>query len=144
MEHLAILDKKIKLLSKIICAEKTIESRWYKSKKTPYDSISENDVIYFKESGEPVTVKARVRKVLFFDDLNEKKIKGILQKYGREICMPVSYRKNLEGKKYCTLMFIDEIQRITPFDVDKKGFGMMAAWITVENMDKIKRIVARR
>ena len=56
MEHLAILSKHSRLLAKILSREKTIESRWYKFKKTPYKNIAIGDTIYFKESGEPVTL----------------------------------------------------------------------------------------
>lgn len=139
MEHLAILAKKGKLLAKILSGEKTIESRWYKFKKTPYQNISVNDVIYFKESGNPVTAKAKVSKVLFFDELNEKKIEGILKEYGGRICVPLSYAEKLEGKNFCTLIFINEAQSVKPFDIDKTGYGLMAAWISVEDIISIKK-----
>lgn len=139
MEHLAILAKKRKLLEKILSGEKTIESRWYKFKKTPYQNISINDVIYFKESGDPVTIKARVSNVLFFDNLDRNKIRDILKKYGKKICVPLSYSEKLVGKNFCTLVFIDNIQKIKPFDVDKTGYGIMAAWITVNSIDSIRK-----
>ena len=139
MEHLAILAKERKLLAKILSGEKTIESRWYKFKKTPYQNISINDVLYFKESGDPVTVKARVRDVLFFDNLDRSKIRGILKKYGKKIGVPLSYSEKLVGKNFCTLVFIDDIQKIEPFDVDKTGYGIMAAWITVNSIDSIRK-----
>ena len=66
MEHLAILDQKRKLLGKIISGEKTIESRWYKAKVTPWDRIKAGETVYFKESGEPVRVKATVSEALQF------------------------------------------------------------------------------
>ena len=74
MDHLAILSKEGKFLDKILSGEKSIESRWYKFKKTPYETIAAGDVIYFKESGESVTAKSQVSGVLFFDQLNEEKI----------------------------------------------------------------------
>ena len=65
MEYLAILSKQSRLLAKILSREKTIESSWYKFKKTPYKNIAIGDTIYFKESGEPVTAReAQVSKVL--------------------------------------------------------------------------------
>ena len=87
MHHLAILDKKRKLLQKIISGEKSIESRWYKLKKTPYGVIKAGDTIYFKDSGEPVAVKASVEKVLFFSDITKEKYKDIIGKYAEKICL---------------------------------------------------------
>jgi hypothetical protein len=85
MDHLAILDKKRKLLPKIISGEKTIESRWYKTRRTPYNKIEVGDIVYFKDSGEPVRVRATVGKVLFFSDLTESKIRDILKDYAKGI-----------------------------------------------------------
>jgi len=140
MEHLAILAKKRKILSKIISGEKTIESRWYVQKRTPYKKIQKGEVIYFKEAGDPVRVKARVKEVLFFEDLNEERVKRILEEYGRRICIRVSYAPKLSGKKYCTLIFLEEVKTLeNPFEVDKKGFGLMAAWITTGSVERLKR-----
>ena len=139
MEHLAILSKKLKLLDKIISGEKKIESRWYKFKKTPYQNISIEEFIYFKEAGDPVRFRARVDKVLFFENLNEDKIKEILSKYNHEICAPLSYAEEIKDKKFCTLIFIKEIEKIEPFNIDKKGFGLMSAWISLENIKQIKK-----
>ncbi|MBU0667463.1 MAG: hypothetical protein ABIC91_02385 [Nanoarchaeota archaeon] len=139
MEHLAILSKEKKLLEKIICGEKTIESRWYTHKKTPYHKIKPGEVIYFKESGKPVTVKAKVSQTLFFDELNKEKIKSIIQEYGVKICITQEYSSKLECKNYCTLIFLENIQKIEPFNINKRGYGNMAAWITVESINQIKK-----
>jgi|SRR3989344_5929949 len=138
MEHVAILSKQSKLLAKILSGEKTIESRWYKFKKTPYENIAVGDTIYFKESGEPVTARARVSKVLFFDGLDECKIKNILKEYGARIGVSMSYAEKVKDKNFCTLMFLEKVERIEPFEINKKGFGLMAAWITVDKIEKIK------
>ena len=138
MDHLAILSKEGKLLGKILSGEKTIESRWYKSKKTPYQNIAAGEVVYFKESGAPVTVKAKVSIVLFFKGLHENKIKELLEKYGARLGVSLLYLEKIKDKKFCTLVFLEKVERITPFQVDKKGFGLMAAWITVDKIEKIK------
>ncbi|MEK6921860.1 MAG: hypothetical protein AABX82_08275 [Nanoarchaeota archaeon] len=144
MDHLAILDAKRKLLEKILRKEKTIESRWYVHKKAPYQQIKEGEVIYFKETGNPVTAKARVSKVLFFDKLSLKKVQEILKKYGKKIGFNKITKKNAfekyKNKKYCTLIFLSNIEKIKSFTINKKGYGLMCAWITVKNIDRIRRI----
>ena len=62
MEHLAIMRKSWGLTQKILTGQKKIESRWYKNKYRPWNQIQKGDVIYFKDSGEPVTIKATVKK----------------------------------------------------------------------------------
>ena len=143
MDHLAILDKKRKLLAKIISGEKTIESRWYKAKVVPWDRIKKGETIYFKESGEPVSVRAKVAEVMQFY-LQQTNVPELLEKYGKEICFsePDLSKKVAwcSERKYCILIRLMNVQQIEPFDIDKKGFGMMAAWITVPNINQIKII----
>ena|SRR3989338_6631479 len=142
MQHLAILDKKRKSLAKIIAGEKTIESRWYKSKVTPWDKIKKGETVYFKESGEPVSVKAVVSEIFQFY-LPTTNITQLLKKYGREICFDKKDVSKLvkwcSERRYCILIRLAEVQQIESFDIDKTGFGMMVAWITVENINSIKR-----
>ncbi len=140
MDHVAILAKKRKLLQKILSGEKTIESRWYRFKKTPYNSIVVGDTVYFKDSGEPVSVKARVADVLFFAELNKEIFDDIISKYGPKIGIDSSYWEHIQDKKLCTLIFLKDIEQITPFNIDKTGFGMMAAWLSVDSIDKIKKL----
>lgn len=66
MDHVAIMRKSWGLLPKILSGEKTIESRWYMARYAPWNRIEKGDIVYFKNSGEPVTVKAEVSKVMQF------------------------------------------------------------------------------
>ena len=138
IDHLAILSKKLRLLSKIVSGEKTIESRWYKFPKTPYMSIAKDDVVYFKESGCPVAARGRVADVLFFAKLDKKIFDGIISRYGSQICIDSSYWKHVSDKRLCTLVFLKDVEQIEPFSIDKTGYGNMAAWITLDNINKIK------
>ena len=65
--HVAIMRRSWGLLEKILSGEKTIESRWYMQKSEPWESIDAGDIIYFKNSGAPVTLSASVDKVLQFE-----------------------------------------------------------------------------
>ena len=139
MEHLAILNKHLKLLQKIISGEKTIESRWYVNRKAPYGCIKKGDIVYFKNSGEPVSVKAVVGSVLQLDGLDDAKILQILKEYGKRLGVDDSYASNIKGKRYCVLVFLENVKETEQFDINKKGYGMMSAWISVENINKIKK-----
>lgn len=134
MHHLAILAKKRKLLGLILEGKKTIESRWYQTKRTPWDNIKAGDIIFFKDSGEPVTARADVEKVLQFE-LADRPAEEIIKEYGKRICINSS--KGLENKNYCILVFLKNPKRITPFSVNKKGYGLMSAWIAVDNIKKL-------
>jgi len=131
------------LTHKILTGRKKIESRWYKAKYAPWNRIKSGDSVYFKDSGEPITIKTGVSKVMQFEDLTPKKVKSILDEYGgadgiaaENIPRFISMFKN---KKYCMLIFLKNAQEVRPFDIDKKGFGIMSAWLTIPNITDIKK-----
>ena len=134
MNHLAILQKQ--WLPLILKGEKTIESRWYKTKRIPYGKIKVNDTIFFKETGKPVTVKAIVEKVKFFD-LKHIKLAEIIEKYADKICLQERNPEAYKGLNYCTLIWLKEVKQIKPFNINKTGYGNMAAWITLEDINQI-------
>ncbi|MCK5322189.1 MAG: hypothetical protein KAJ47_02910 [Candidatus Aenigmarchaeota archaeon] len=144
MEHLAILNKSEKdWLKLIVDGRKTIESRWYKCRCAPWDKIKAGESIFFKNSGLPVTVQAKVSKVLQMDNLNLGRVQEIYSKYGRQIGLDeeeIDQAINNKGdKKYCILVFLEKVKEIPPFSINKSGFGLMSAWISTESIAQIKR-----
>ena len=140
-DHVAIMKKSWGLIPKILNGEKTIESRWYVNRICPWDQINAGDTVYFKDSGEPVTAKANVSKVLQFKNLSPRSVKNILKTHGKGIGMEPS-EKNIQecaAKNYCILVFLEDAHKIEPFAIDKTGYGLMSAWITVDDINKIKR-----
>ncbi len=125
MDHVAIMKKSLGFLPKIISGEKTIESRFYNSKRSPWDKIKTGDRIFFKNTGEKITVTAFVSQVL----QNPRDLKQYMQ----ALCL-----NSIPKKKYAILIFLKDVEKIEPFDINKKGFGSMSAWLSVDNIDKIR------
>ena len=144
MEHVAIMRKSWGLTDKILTGQKKIESRCYKTKYNPWDNIKSGEIIYFKDSGEQVSVKAKVKRVIQFSDLTPVKVKEILKKYGKADGIEdgdiEKFFQMFKNKKYCMLIFLKNPLRINPFQINKKGFGAMASWICVESINDIKLI----
>lgn len=144
MDHLAIMRKSWGLIDKIISGQKKIESRWYLMKCRPWDEIRAGDTVYFKDSGEAVRAKAEVGRVMQFSDLTPLHVKSILDEYGYDDGLekeevPEFFRR-FRDKKYCLLIFLKDAQAIAPFSIDKRGFGTMSAWITLDDISRIKKI----
>ena len=142
MDHVAIMKKSWGLTQKILSGQKKIESRWYKSKCAPWGKIGKGDTVYFKDSGEPVSIKAKVEKVVSFSDLTTEKVRQILDEYGNDDGIGKDKIKEFfelfKNKNYCLLIFLKNPKQIDPFEIDKTGFGMMSAWLSVGNIDKIR------
>ena len=142
MEHLAIMKKSWGLTDKILSGQKKIESRWYSVKYKPWDSIKEGETVYFKDSGGPVRIKAEVARVMQFADLTHQKVKEILDEYGKDDGIGKEkvpeFFERFKDKKYCILVFLKNPTEINPFNIDKTGFGVMSAWITIDDVSKIR------
>ncbi|MCX6812948.1 MAG: ASCH domain-containing protein [Candidatus Azambacteria bacterium] len=147
MEHIAIMKKSWGLTDKILSGQKKIESRWYFVKYRPWDVIKEGETVYFKDSGGPVRIKAEVSKVMQFVDLTPKRVKEILDEYGKDDGIEKEkipeFFERFKNKKYCMLIFLKNPIKIKPFEIDKTEFGAMSAWITIDDISKIKKKAAR-
>ena len=140
MEHLAILKRSWNLTQKILDGKKTIESRWYTTKKAPYDRIKTGDIVYFKETGGPVCIRAEVCGVKQFSDLNEEKVMRIYKDYPGIFPSDLEESVKMNSKKrYCVLIFLKNPKSIKPFEIDKSGYGIMSAWICINKIDDIKK-----
>ena len=131
------------LIPKILNGTKTAESRWYKNRIAPWDKIKSGDNLYFKNSGEPVTVKTRVVKVIQYPISNNKEALEIMKKHAQQDLglkgIPDEVMGYIRNKSYAIFVFFDSAERIKPFEINKAGFGAMAAWITIDNINKIKK-----
>lgn len=143
MDHIAIMKKSWGLMEKILRGEKVIESRWYQSRRVPWDKIQIGDTVYFKNAGEPVTLHAKVVNVLQFSGLTPKRVREILLQYGDDDGIEKNkipeYYDRFKNKKYCILIFLSNPQKNIPFEINKAGFGMMSAWITVNNIKSVQK-----
>ena len=142
MDHLAIMRKSWGLTEKILDGRKNIESRWYKSKYPPWDKIEPGDKVYFKDSGCPVSIVTEVKEVKQFPDLSKEKVMKILEEYGSDDGIEKEkiqeFYEMFKDKKYCILIFLKNARKIEPFKISKKGFGMMASWIVVYDINELK------
>ena len=143
-DHVAIMCKSWGLTQKVLSGEKAIESRWYMNRYKPWGVINQGDTVYFKDSGEPVRLRATVDKIVQFENLTPQKVAAILKQYAHD---GLGIDKNdiklyfemFKNKRYCLLVFLKDPRIVEPFEIDKSGFGNMAAWITVDRIDLIKK-----
>ena len=143
MHHIAIMKKEWNLLSKILEGKKTIESRWYKNKKAPYQKIKSGDILYFKDSGCPVSLKAKVTGVKNYEIYGNKQALEIMSKHAQEDLgtthIPKEVLDYISDKKYAVFISFNNVKKVKPFDIDKRGYGMQSAWVTTDKIQKITR-----
>lgn len=116
MQHIAIMNWNY--LNLIESWKTNIETREYKTKKSPWEKISKWDIIFFKQTWKKVSSKAQVKNV------------------------EQSQTNNNWNKNYFIKIILENIQileKSQQFDIDKSWFWKMAAWIVIDNVDKIKK-----
>ena len=109
----------------------------------PWGKVREGEIIFFKNAGEPITAKATVSHVLELDNLSRERIRDILDFYGEddgisEAELP-QFAERFSDKQYCVLIFLENIEAVEPFHIDKQGFGTQTAWLTVPSVHAIRR-----
>ncbi len=140
MDHVAIMKKSWGLIPKILSGKKTIESRWYQTRRAPWGKATIGDTIFFKNSGELVTAQATISRVMQFELAGLSDMARIIDKYGEKIGL-VNKNPATWGKtpKYCVLLWLKDPKSIKkPFGIRKAGFGSAAAWLTLKNINKIR------
>ena len=134
MYHVAVMKKSLGFIPAILFGTKTIESRWYVSRRAPWGKVTVGDVIYFKNVGELVSLKACVGRVEQYD-LRPGDAQRILEKYGTRIGFSqkqiAELSREYKTKKYCVLIFLEEVGTVPAFNIEKKGLGAMSAWMTM-------------
>lgn len=138
MDHLAILKKSHRILDKILTGEKTIESRWYKTRRAPWGRINKGDLVYFKNSGEDVSVVAKVSKVEEYE-VGPAEIYTLLEKHFSQLGVGMEYYETIKNQKYCILVHLEKVCFVNPFPVDKTGYGNMSAWISLPDIRQIRK-----
>lgn len=142
MDHVVIMKKQWGLVPKILEGKKTVESRWYKHKRAPWNKINPGDILYFKDSGEKVSLKARVTQVDQYEIQSNEEALITMQKYSLEDLGTEKIDSEIidyiSNKKYAIFVHLNNVEKIEPFAINKTGFGIQAAWITVNSVDDIK------
>lgn len=140
MDHVVILKSSWNLLPKIINGEKTVESRWYKSRFAPWDRVERGDTIYFKDSGRPVTVRADVTEVKQYEVRSNDHALEMLREQAKGLGVKnISIFDHVRDKNYAIFVSFNNVEEVEPFKINKGGFGVMAAWLVVEDINNIKR-----
>lgn len=129
IKHLAIF--KGDGAQKILSGEKTIESRFARGKIAPYGVISAGDLVYIKPSGEDIVGQFKVKKVIFYDGLEDGDVEEIKNKYEKNLAVDEGYWKGKEKCKFCSLIFIGESTKFitSPIKLKKKD---LRGWVVLD------------
>lgn len=130
MSHLAIFSDR-GAIEKIFCCQKTVEIRFSQKRIVPYKSAMKDDIVYLKIAGGEILGKVIIDNVLYFDNLNRKKIREICANYQTELAMPKSFWYHKDNSKFGTLIFLKTPSRfLSSLKFSKHD---QRGWVVLEN-----------
>ncbi len=128
-KHLAIFSGNNAEL--ILNGQKTIETRFSKSKIVPFGGVSAGDIVYVKPAGGDIIGQFRVKKVISYDGLDYEDLINIEKIYNSQILSDQKYWQQKKDSKYGTLIFIEACTRFitSPIKVPKRD---QRGWMVLE------------
>jgi ASC-1-like (ASCH) protein len=123
--HLAIFYPEV--IKKIISGQKTVESRFSKSKIAPFGQVEVGDMVYMKASGKDVQGQFVVKKVISIEGMDQDDWNELKKQYGDETWLPEK-----DGVKYGTLIFIGRVDQLitSPVTLQKKDHR---GWVVLDS-----------
>ena len=115
----------------ILEGKKTVETRFARSKIAPFGVISTGDLVYIKPSGEEIIGQFKVKKVIFYDNLDSSDLRLLRNLWGEQITADEEYWKAHESSRYGTLIFIGQSSRFitAPIKLPKKD---LRGWVVLD------------
>ena len=124
--HLAILKKPY--LEAILTGTKTIESRFMKTNRQPFGSVSPGDMLIFKQSSGPVRATAIAAEVQYYENLTPQQMAQIKAKHNADICGNDEYWEQKACCKYGVLIRLAQVKPTELIRIQKKDWR---AWVVL-------------
>lgn len=115
--HLAVLTKPY--LEKIITGQKTIESRFSKSRIPPFYRVRTGDIVFLKEVSGPIHAVALASLVQFFGPLKAGEAEQIMENYQEGLQLDSDFKSSKQDSLYATLISFEEVLPIKPLHLIK-------------------------
>jgi len=140
MDHLVYLDYKSKELNSIILGAKDVILRGATGRKLPYGRVKFGDTLYFCENNGDNLVKAQatVLNVTFTDKLSVEESEKLVDSLKTRILLNEKALKRFRGKRYLSIIEINNFEEISNFAFDKSSYGNMDDWLLIEDISNIK------
>ena len=128
--HLAILKRPY--LDAILEGKKRIESRFTKTRRSPFGRVCVGDKIFLKLSSGPVCAVAVAAKVKNFKGLAPEEIAKLKHRYNRLICGSNEYWKSKADCKFGLLVWLEDVRLIEPVRIAKRDWR---GWVVLSERE---------
>jgi ASC-1-like (ASCH) protein len=140
--HLVILKKPY--LDAILAGRKTIESRFLKTRHSPFGRVAAGDRLFLKVSSGPVCATAVVAAAENFENLTPKQIAAIKEKHNCQICGSDEYWQNIADCRFGILAWLKDVKTIKPVYISKKDWRGWVVLTDKKNFGLLKSNIAEK
>lgn len=137
MDHIVELGKD--QITMLLRGSKTIEPKFMKEKMPPYESINEDDTIYFQVKDGYAVAKANVSKVENYCNLTPDRVVGLIEDNKEQLCPTERMVEKASKSKFGTFVWLNQLQEIRPFRI-KRDYGTTTNWMIVDDVNKIRML----
>lgn len=110
--HVAIVSARIgRLLQR---GEKTIESRFSRTRRPPLGCVSAGDLVHFKVCAGPVVCSRRVTALCEYEHLTQTSLRSLQWRFGRKIGADSGYWKARRGCRFGVLLWLAPAHGVIP------------------------------
>ena len=141
MDHLVLVDDEAKELDRLVARHKTIIIRTADEAMTPFREVAEGEELYFISTGRPGVVlgKARVKSVLYAEHLDPEECIDLINRFLMEMMLTEKQLFRCEGKPFVSLIRVEDVTRIEPFQILDKVAESMGNWKPVEDIKSVRK-----
>ncbi|MBI2021387.1 hypothetical protein HYS93_00705 [Candidatus Daviesbacteria bacterium] len=133
-KHLAIFSKDA--IKQIFSGKKSWESRFSQKKIAPFATVSVGDIVFIKPPGEDILGQFRVKKVIYFEGLDDKDWEVIKAYFTNSLSFGTKrkdkdYFTSKKSAKFGTLLAIDRVEQFitSPVKIPKKD---LRGWVVLD------------
>ncbi|TJX13109.1 hypothetical protein E9840_10845 [Tissierella creatinini] len=141
MDHVVYLEAKEKELDKLKSGQKSMIIRGAAGRKLPHGRVHPGEVLWFVENSGDGLVRSRavVKEVFNSEKLTNEESQKLILDHQTMLCLTPNQIKRWGGKRYLVLIEVENVQEVTPFAIDRSGYGNMDDWLPAEDIEHIKK-----
>ena len=127
--HLAVFVEPY--LKYILEGRKTVESRFSRDRRAPWEQVGAGDVLLLKRSSGPVLGIAEVSDAWFYE-LSPRSLSEIHQRFGPALCLEPSFLEGKSAASFASLIQLREVRGIGDLPVHKTD---RRGWVVLRKPD---------
>jgi len=140
--HLVILKKPY--LDAIMAGQKTVESRFTRTRHSFFGQVQAGDKLFLKVSSGPVCAVATVAAVKYFENLTPQQIGDIKRRYNHYICADEQYWQSKADCRFGFLIRLENVEMIEPRHINKKDWRAWVVLTAKENFGLLDTAAIKR